>query len=79
MRVEDPDEREEIPEECDLCDSSIDLERFYYFGPGYNVEWLCPYCAVSFSKESDISRTMASMFHVLEQRLKTHIEESLYK
>jgi hypothetical protein len=70
MRVGDPDERQEMPEECDACGSLVELKRFYHYGPGDNVEWLCPYCAASFFKESDTSRTMAGMFHVLEKRLR---------
>ncbi len=70
MRVEDRDDRQETPEECDECDSDVDLERFYHYGPGYQVEWLCPYCASSFSKKEDWSRTLSHMFHVLEKRLK---------
>lgn len=75
MRVDSPDERQEMPEECDECGSfDITLERFGSYGPGYQVDWLCPYCANSISKKEEISRILASMFNVLEKRIKGNRE-----
>lgn len=65
MRVEHESDRMEMPEECDYCGSKVKLERFSYYGPGHNVDWLCKYCAASFHKEE--TRSIAAMFNKLEQ------------
>ncbi|MHC1598882.1 MAG: hypothetical protein ACXQT0_04810 [Candidatus Methanofastidiosia archaeon] len=76
MRVDDPNDRQEMPEECDGCGHPAELTRFSHYGPGYQVDWLCPYCAVcpwpglDNSPAAGISKRIASMFNVLEERLK---------
>ncbi len=76
MRVDDPDERMDNPGECDDCGYLIDdLERFSHCGPGYQVSWLCKYCAVSHAPGDDIGRTLAGMFHVLEKTIIDKMDE----
>jgi hypothetical protein len=70
MKVEKATDRIEMPKECDNCGSlRVKLTRYYFFGPGHQVEWLCKYCAVAINKERDFNRNMASMFNLLEDRL----------
>lgn len=69
MKVDNENDRMEMPEECDYCSSDVDLERYYSYGPGHNVDWLCPYCSVCFTKNPTL-RSIASMFNTLEERLK---------
>ena len=70
MLVGNKDDRMEMPFECDYCGNDFDLKRYSHYGPGYQVEWLCPYCAVSFNKDDTLSKTMAAMLGVFEQRIK---------
>ena len=78
MQVDDKNDRMESPGICDYCGSeSNNLKRFYNLNlpndsilPEHQVDWECPYCAVSFDKEDSTSKTLASMFNLLEERLK---------
>lgn len=76
MRVNNPDDRAEMPEECDNCGSSVKLKRFSHYGPGHQVEWLCRYCANITGKGSDIVHSIAAMFNELEKALqeKAHFQ-----
>lgn len=72
MKVENRDDLMEEPEECFGCSfMGVKLERFYHYGPGHNVNWLCCYCQHSLCLDDKISRTMAGMFHQFEKNLKT--------
>ena len=74
MRVERKNDRLLDPEECDNCGYKTSLERFYFYGPGHNVEWLCEYCRLDHSHgENDVIRTVAGMLNRLEERLKKEI------
>jgi hypothetical protein len=69
MRVESEHDRKEKPEECDGCsDSKAGLTRYYSYGPGHQVRWLCPYCEVA--SASEYRATLSAMFNVLERRLR---------
>lgn len=72
MRVENKDDRSEMPEECDRCMTMTRrLTRYYHFGPGHNVDWLCKYCGHDFSHGQDkVVKSIAAMFNVLERSLK---------
>lgn len=76
MRVDSKNDFMESPEECSYCGTSIAvLERCYFFGPGHNVDWLCPYCSVAFGKgENQVTNSMANMFNLLEERLKDSLK-----
>lgn len=69
MKVDDANDRAEMPEECDFCNSQVKLTRFIHYGPGYQVDWLCRYCALIFGKPDSTAQTMAAMFNELEQAL----------
>ena len=83
MQVDSPDDRKEMPEECDNCGfKSEDLKRFSNYGPGYQVEWLCPYCRHIHSVDNDpggIKKTMASLFNQLEKILVEKMDAYLAK
>jgi len=70
MRVDNRGDRTQMPEECDLCQANVKLKRFYSYGPGHQVEWLCQYCSACFDNKSAIVRSMAAMFNELEQALR---------
>ena len=70
MKVENKNDRQESPEECDACGSPAPLKRYYYYGPGHQVEWACGYCAKSFIKGEPIGKTLSAMFNHLEAQLK---------
>jgi len=70
MKVDNKTDRLEMPEECDNCGYMTKLERFYHFGPGHNVNWLCPYCCLDHSHgQNDIIKTIAGMLNELEKRI----------
>lgn len=70
MRVDKEDDRLEMPEECDHCGSMVKLTRYSHYGPGYNIDWLCPYCACDFTRgDSDVVNSIAVMLNTLEQRI----------
>jgi hypothetical protein len=71
MKVDNENDRKEPPEECDNCgESGVELERFYHFGPGHNVDWLCCYCSRDFTQGKDaIVKTIASMLHEFERHM----------
>lgn len=77
MRVESKESRLEMPDGCDNCEyGTKDLERFYTFGPGHNVYWLCPYCLYDHSWGKDITvRTVACMLNALENRIVTRLQQ----
>ena len=57
----------EIPEECQNCGSTVKLELFR----NIRDKWLCSYCCNDFTHgKSDIVRSFAAMFNVLEKRIK---------
>lgn len=68
MKAKHPNDRPEMPEECDECGMSVELDKYESYGPGYQVDWLCKYCANSHDKKT--TQSMAAMFNVLEQALK---------
>ena len=68
MRVESPNDRQEMPEECDVCQSPVKLKRYSHYGPGHQVDWLCKYCAISTNTEERAN--MAAMLNLLERALK---------
>jgi len=72
MKVKNKDDSLEMPEECDNCsEETTELERFYYYDQGHYVEWLCCYCCRDFTHgQDDIIKTVASMLHELERRIK---------
>lgn len=58
-----------IPEECDGCGTSLsELKRY----KNLRERHLCPYCANSFDTKETMN--MASMFNVLESRLKEYMK-----
>jgi len=70
MRVENENDRMDDPGECDNCSVEAELERFSYFGPGHQVEWLCCYCTEDFTRgKSDIVKSVAAMLHTLEKKI----------
>lgn len=71
MRVEKATDRAERPEECDVCQTpKVKLNRYYSFGPGHHVEWLCCYCRLDFTHgDSAVVKSIAGMLHELEKRL----------
>ena len=74
MKVENQDDRKEMPEECDSCGSKVNLKRFEHYGPGYNVDWLCHYCTCDFSRgKNDVVKSVAAMLNVFEERIKSNI------
>ncbi len=71
MKVDNPDDRQETPEECDWCGSmDVELQRFTSYGPGHQVDWLCKYCMHSLDRDSSCLQSMACMLHELEKSLK---------
>ena len=62
---------QDIPEECDNCGREAPLVRFEHYGPGHNVDWLCPYCLCDFSHgKSDVVKSIAAMLNVFENRIR---------
>ena len=73
MQVENENDRQEMPDECDVCGSSVPLERFQSFGPGHHVDWLCSYCANDFTHgQNSVVKSIAAMLNKLEERLKSN-------
>ena len=68
MKVDDPDDRQEMPEECDCCGYPTELKRFYSYGPGHQVKWLCRFCAVV-GGSGGLNGTLANMFNELLKAL----------
>lgn len=74
MKVENESDRVEMPEECDHCSSRVKLKRYYHFGPGHNVTWLCHYCDKIVIVDNDTTtKAVAAMLNELEKTLK-HFE-----
>lgn len=76
MRVNSPNDRKEMPEECDICQAPVELKRYLHYGPGYQVDWLCKYCEVSVKTAE--RKNVAAMFNVLEQALSKNIAQKKY-
>ena len=72
MKCEKTTDRITKPEECDSCGSEAELTRYEHFGPGIQIDWLCPYCAVCFTDNTKITKSVASMLNLLEKRLKSN-------
>ena len=66
MKVNTKHDRMESDGECDNCGSDVPVARYYHFGPGHNVDWLCKYCSLDFTHGSDIGKTMAAMLNRFE-------------
>ena len=69
MRVDNENDRMKMPEECDRCGYPTDkLVRHSHYGPGYQVDWLCRYCEVDFTRgNDDIVKSIAGMFNTFEE------------
>lgn len=67
MRVENATDRSKMPEECDNCGFPVTLERFYSYGPGHNVKWLCKYCCRDFTEGDAIIKSIAAMLNKFEE------------
>ena len=70
MRVENENDRMEMPEECDNCGSEVPLTRYYNYGPGHNVKWLCHYCDLDHTQGESVElKSIAAMLNELERTL----------
>ncbi|RLI38803.1 hypothetical protein DRO66_00510 [Candidatus Bathyarchaeota archaeon] len=82
MRVDDPDkDRLEQPEECDGCGfRTIELERYLSYGPGSQVEWLCPYCHNTQAeiRKDPVVKAVINIAHMLEKQVNEHTNEILH-
>ena len=68
MKVDNEHDRQDTPGECDRCGSDVaKLKRYYSYGPGHQVDWLCPYCRVSYP--GNIERSLPNMLNLLEYRV----------
>lgn len=71
MQVKNENDRIDMPEECDFCQSNdVFLERYYHSGPSHNIDWVCKYCECDFSRgKNDIIKSIAAMFNLFEKSL----------
>ncbi len=71
MKVEHKEDHSEMPEACEYCGTSnTQLGRFYYYGPGHNVEWLCRYCRLDSTNGRDPAiKSIAAMINELDRHL----------
>ena len=67
MKVDNRDDRQEMPEECDGCGYMTKLERFYQYGPGHNVNWYCRFCANSTTIDSNTSNLFNELLEAIKE------------
>jgi len=76
VKVESIDDRQKMPEECDMCGASVPLVRDVNQFGGIFVSWLCPYCRSDiFQGKSSTARSVAAMMNVLEERIVLRLKD----